>query len=70
MPRRVFTCRICKNTYESDWTEEEAAAEFLVEFGYVPQGEDKNSVCDTCYEQVMRRLSDLGLIAGRDPTQT
>ena len=41
---------MCKHTFESDWTEEEAQAEYESAFGvYVEAGKDV--LCDDCYKK-------------------
>jgi len=49
---RTYTCAACKGEFESDWTEEEANAEALKNFG-VPDAStrsDMDVVCDDCYK--------------------
>lgn len=44
----TYTCAVCKGTFESDWTDEEADAEALEKF--TPEElKDRVVVCDDCY---------------------
>ena len=47
---RTFTCAMCKHTFESDWTEAEAQAEYESAFGAYAET-DKSAVCDDCYKK-------------------
>lgn len=48
MTDREYVCAGCGETFESDWTDEEAEAEMLELFGNVPL-EDRETVCDDCF---------------------
>lgn len=47
-----FTCAQCGETYETEWTDEMAAAEFERNFQSHPKKETSELciVCDDCYE--------------------
>lgn len=47
LPVRKFTCDMCKETYTSGWTEEEAKAEYESIFG-PNMGEEMAVLCDDC----------------------
>jgi len=46
MTKRTFTCFNCKRTMESDWSEEEAKAEFAANFPGIPFEEAGDPLCD------------------------
>jgi hypothetical protein len=46
-----YTCSMCEEVCESEWTEEEAIAEKERDFGSVPL-EECDTVCDKCYQQI------------------
>jgi hypothetical protein len=53
-----YTCDACGGTFESEWTEAEAAAEYSIEFAKEKAaGMDTAVICDDCYEKLMARLS-------------
>ena len=41
---------MCKHTFESEWTEEEAQAEYESAFGAFAES-DMSVVCDDCYKR-------------------
>lgn len=50
----LYTCEWCGQTYESEWSEEEAQEEY--ENNFFPEereGVEKAIVCDDCYKKVM-----------------
>lgn len=49
---KTYTCAVCKNTFEEDWTEEEAIAELHETFGNFSTDECA-VVCDDCYKEFM-----------------
>jgi hypothetical protein len=53
MPK-VYTCDNCHQTFESTWTEEEAAAESQKNWGTTKVKDSTMAqVCDDCYQQFM-----------------
>lgn len=50
---RKFTCALCGETYIAAWNEEEANAESLVNFGFIPAPEDRVTVCTPCHVFLM-----------------
>ena len=46
---RKFTCESCGRELESKWTEEEAQAEAISNFGALPEPDDRAVICDDCY---------------------
>lgn len=46
----TYTCAMCGETFESGWTDAEAQAEALRDFGPIPKT-DQRLVCDVCYEK-------------------
>ena len=56
MEYRTYTCACCGNTYRSGRTEEEAEREYNERFsGYEPV-EQAASVCEHCYEEIMKAV--------------
>jgi hypothetical protein len=53
MTKRTFTCAHCEETMESDWTEEDVAAEFKANFGDELAKDDCEQLCDDCYVDFM-----------------
>lgn len=49
---QLYTCVACKGTFHSDWTDEEAWAEYERLYPGVPRSEAA-SVCDDCYKDFM-----------------
>lgn len=52
--KRQYECENCGETFESEWTEEEAIAEAKKNFGDDWDMSDKCSICDDCYNTLMR----------------
>lgn len=52
MTNSTYQCEACKKTFEfeSDWTEEEAVAEY--ESAFAGDDDDKAVVCDDCYQEM------------------
>ena len=49
----TYQCHVCKETFEEDWTEEEAEKELQENFpGF--KKEECEVVCDDCYERFMK----------------
>lgn len=60
----TYTCAECGRTFVKTWTDEEALAEMaeMVEnFGDVPP-EERATVCDDCYEEIMGWAEKEGLL--------
>ena len=53
-PRRTFRCDNCGVDFESEWSQEEAMAEFKAnaDAGHWTITEDIAVVCDWCYRQM------------------
>lgn len=50
----IYTCALCQKTFETDRTDEEALAEFAVEFpGASVKPDDMEIVCDLCFQAMM-----------------
>ena len=52
-----YTCAMCKKSFESDWTDEEARNELNDKFENV-QVSDCEIVCDDCYNKVMSTINN------------
>ena len=52
MTTKTFTCDACGGTFDSEWTDEVAAAEHEERWG-VPPDEDAAVVCDECYKELL-----------------
>lgn len=50
----MFICEVCKQEFESKWTEEEARAELRQNFGSSIPVEECAQVCDSCYQEIMQ----------------
>ncbi len=48
----TYTCAVCKGTFVSDWSDEEAHQEQLEAFGR-PYEPDDAVVCDDCYQKMI-----------------
>jgi hypothetical protein len=53
---KTYTCDNCGGTFEAGWSEEEAEAESVRNFGQLDP-KDRATVCDVCYRQIMRAAS-------------
>ena len=51
---RLFTCDHCANTYECDWTDEEAREEAR-QNGWDPDTVATAIICNDCYNELMAR---------------
>ena len=49
---RKYKCGLCNKEFKAAWTEEEAKAEMIANFGDVPE-EDQAVVCDDCYNKMI-----------------
>jgi DNA-directed RNA polymerase subunit RPC12/RpoP len=49
---KEFKCVVCKEIFESDWSEEDALEEMRENFGDVPP-ENREVVCDDCYQKMI-----------------
>lgn len=47
----TYTCAVCKESFISGWSEEEAMAELKANFGDIPK-EACDVVCDDCYKKM------------------
>jgi rubredoxin len=47
---KQFTCDNCGETYDCEWSDEEAQAEAVSTFGVI---DDPAIVCDDCYQKLM-----------------
>jgi hypothetical protein len=61
MPRREFICAVCHRPYVTDTTEAEANRE-LLDSGIPTTDCQLLSACDECYQIVMRRAREMGLL--------
>ncbi len=54
---RTFTCDNCGKTFDSDWSDEEAAAEAQENFPGldITDPDESGVVCDDCYQRIMSR---------------
>lgn len=48
----TFTCAICDGTFLKGWSEEEAEAEFVQNFGISKDDVPTDLVCDDCYHKM------------------
>lgn len=57
MSSDTFTCDNCGKTFESDWSDEDAAAEAQENFPGidVTDPDEAGLVCDDCYQEIMAR---------------
>lgn len=58
---RQFSCAVCGGTFLTDTTEAEANGE-LLESGIKTEGTELLSTCDDCYQVVMAKAQELGLL--------
>lgn len=47
----TYQCAMCKGTFESDWTRDDALAELHFDFGNIDL-KKCDVICDDCYQQV------------------
>ena len=59
---RQYTCANCGETYEYEWSDEEALAEAVSTFGVI---DDPTIVCDDCYQRFMDWYPPLHVAARR-----
>jgi rubredoxin len=50
-----YTCEECGETYDKSWSDEEAAAEAVENFGDLPNHTNMAIVCDDCFNRLMGR---------------
>ena len=50
----TYTCAACRETFDKDWTDEEAEAEFKRDFPGIKDTE-RDLVCDECYNRIMSK---------------
>lgn len=60
MPDRDYTCAQCGGAFQDGWTDEEAHAEAVQNFGRRGDEPGMVKVCDDCYRDIMADLSDGG----------
>jgi hypothetical protein len=56
---KEYRCDCCKLEFEDVLTDEEVITEFnqrFPDYPYTP-GEDVSIVCDSCYQQIMKKVS-------------
>lgn len=58
----TYTCGNCHGTFETDWTDEDAATEYAQEFPGEPIS-DGVVVCDDCYKTMTSVIPTPGAIA-------
>lgn len=61
-PTREFTCARCHRTFECEWTEKEALAEFHENFPEVSK-EDTVEICDDCYKEFRAWAEQEGILS-------
>ena len=52
----TFTCALCNQTFEKEWSDEEAIAEAEADFGYFNQAVF-DVICDDCYRAMVESLT-------------
>ena len=52
----TFDCVACAQTFQKDWTDDEALAESVEVFGEIPV-KDRCVVCDNCYKALRGEIS-------------
>lgn len=55
MPEKEYTCEDCGGTFNEGWTDEEAHAEALRNFGRDGRDPSMAKVCDDCFKRIMKR---------------
>jgi hypothetical protein len=50
----TYTCAGCGGTFDKGWSDEEADAESVATFGVRGDAPGMATVCDPCYQQIMR----------------
>lgn len=58
----TYTCEVCKKTYTSEWSREEAEAEARRRGTFSEDPADRALVCDDCDGILMRWLRARGLV--------
>lgn len=58
-----FTCENCGGRFLRGWTDEEANAEAVANFGALPAPEDQALICDDCYTPFIAWAREQGLAA-------
>lgn len=62
IPYVKYTCEHCRETFLSDWSDDDATAEFTSLFGDLPPDEEMAVICATCFQAEAR----LGYIPTRN----
>jgi hypothetical protein len=55
---KLVRCEGCGLLFESEWSHEEAVAEYQKNFQQAPNMQDSAIVCDDCYNAFMRTLTN------------
>jgi DNA-directed RNA polymerase subunit RPC12/RpoP len=55
MEVETYQCESCGKTFESGWTNDEAEAEYAINFPEQPV-EQGAVVCDSCYQAMMQKF--------------
>ena len=55
---RLFVCDLCKDTFHSETSQGEMAAEYMRNFTDEERKEKRARVCDDCYERVMTNMKN------------
>lgn len=58
-----FVCGECGGTFDKGWSDEDAQAEMLANFGELPD-DDRVTVCDDCFQAMERNMRAAGLDFG------
>ncbi len=54
MTAEEYECALCHGTFEKDWTDEEALAEYEATFTEEERQDVREVVCDDCYKKIMK----------------
>lgn len=55
---KTYTCADCGGTFEEGWSDEEAQAETVANFGVRGDSSGMVKVCDDCYKAIMAGLNN------------
>lgn len=53
---KTYTCADCGGTFTEGWSDEEAQAEAVKNFGVRGDAPGMAKVCDGCYREIMERI--------------
>jgi threonine synthase len=59
---RSYTCENCGGTFEDEWTEAEAVAEYRKLFPADEKLEEAVPICDPCYEEITAWARSEGML--------